>query len=295
MWKADNSLRLLTSYHYWRNFDMAEFARLPVPVRLFADSGAFSAKSTGAEVRIEEYAEWLRAHRGLFAAAANLDVIGDAAATWRNQLRLEALAGMPITPVFHCGSDWSWFDRYCSGYPYVALGGMVGVPFNRAMPWMVACFRRARAKGSATVFHGFGQTKPEAMAALPWFSCDSSTWTACHRFGTISLWDRSVRRMRTLHVGDKRNLVGLGHLIRGYGLDPAPYLRRDCPRAAMATLSGLSWIAMGNDMARRHGEVPRQDGADVPGFHLYLANDVMRDFRPLAEHLALTNAEALAQ
>lgn len=54
----------------------------------------------------------------------------------------------------------------------------------------------------------------------------------------------------------------------------------------MATLSGLSWLAMARHMARQHALVARPDGADAPGFHLYLANDLMRDFRPLLEHLA---------
>jgi hypothetical protein len=78
-------LRLLVSYHYHRSTDLADLvAGLGGDVDLFADSGAYSAATSGATIRLPDYAAWLHQWAPLFTVQAGLDIIGDHEATARN-------------------------------------------------------------------------------------------------------------------------------------------------------------------------------------------------------------------
>ena len=120
-------LRILVSYHYYKNTDLdALFAKhftKPYP-DVFADSGAFSAMTQSVEIDWRDYAAWVKRWRHLFTAYANLDVIGNAEATWENQQRLENVGLKPV-PVFHVGEDWSYLECMVKRYTYIALGGLV--------------------------------------------------------------------------------------------------------------------------------------------------------------------------
>lgn len=70
----------LVSYHYFADYDLD---RLP-NLRLIGDSGAFSAKSQGAEITPAALAEWGRKWSHRLSWLAALDVIGDPGATYRN-------------------------------------------------------------------------------------------------------------------------------------------------------------------------------------------------------------------
>jgi hypothetical protein len=214
-------VHILGSYHYLKRVDLAAaFARLGTDVDFLADSGAFSAFTSGAVVRLEDYADWLLRHAAVIDAAATLDVIGDPAATAANTARLsERTAGrVPILPVFHVGSPWAELRRLCAEHPYVALGGAVGV--NGRVPqmtaWLVAAHRIAA--DHDTRLHGFGLTRPPYPELLPFYSVDSIYWRSASRTGSLSLWDG--RRFVGLRVGTPA--VGRhGLLVRRYGGNPA--------------------------------------------------------------------------
>jgi hypothetical protein len=264
---------MLISFHYARTLDLeaklSAFASMP---RIFGDSGAFSAVTLGARISVDEYAAWLSRWKHLLAVYANLDEIGDAEGTWRNQKRLEAMGHSPL-PVYHTGEPWEYFDRYCREYPYLALGGAVGYPTSKLMPWAIECFRRCRRLGTGTVFHGFGLTNLPAIMDLPWHSCDSSSWGGAYRFGRLQLWDPAARRMASLDIRDRAGMLRNIALLRQYADDAAPFLDAARYRPVHAvTVAARSWRAMETYLRRRHGPVPRPDGADLPGLHLYLAD-----------------------
>ena len=177
-------LRILLSYWYYKDTDLdslfEKYFTPPYP-DVFADSGGFSAMTQGAQIDVNEYAAWIKRYKHLFNTYANLDVIGDAGATLDNQHRLEDLGVEPI-PVFHVNEDWAHLESYIENYPYIALGGMV--PYMRytkkIMPWIIKAFKLS---GDKSVFHGFGATSWEVIKDLPWYSVDSTTWMAGHRYG----------------------------------------------------------------------------------------------------------------
>ena len=73
-------------------------------VDLFLDSGAFSAMTQGVKIDIYEYIDFIKEHEDVLEVYANLDVIGSAEGTWKNQMIMEE-AGLKPLPVFHYGED----------------------------------------------------------------------------------------------------------------------------------------------------------------------------------------------
>lgn len=294
-------LRCLLSYHYHRDTDLAELVEelrtlYGGPTEIFADSGAFSAATLGTTVNLKDYAAWLEEWSQVITTAATLDVIGDADATHRNT---EALlgAGLTVLPTFHVGTPWPELERLCKTYPYLALGGMV--PYSKypdeVLRWLVRCFRIGSEHGA--VFHGFGQTRLTTIAALPFYSVDSSAWGAGSRFGQISLWDERRARLvqvQVSHPGQARKYAGL---LRSHGVDPAlvgrpgfaQYPRRTREQHAVETqmMRGAPAVAfhrLGRWLTHRHN-VPAPRGWERPGTVLFLADAVAAQFKRAARAL----------
>lgn len=278
----DRLPRLLTSYHSYQDTDMTALAAGYGRSDLFADSGAYSARSIGADVTLVEYVAWLRQHP-VFTVYANLDVIGDAEGTWRNQQRMEA-EGLTPLPVFHAGSPWSYLQRYCDNYPYVALGGLVGNQAQR-MAWLVKAFRMARVTG--TVYHGFGVSRWKELCALPWHSTDASSWGYGHRYGNFTIFDARTGKWNRVRLRDHRLVYAQAPLIRRYGVDPKvladPTLEENQRYEAIFRLSAGSWMQAEQYLRRRHGAVVHK-GTGAVGPKCYLA-DSMFSWKPMAAAL----------
>lgn len=181
---------LLLSYWYTRKADMDRLLAPHAGSAIFADSGAYSAMTTGAEIDVHDYAQWLIRWKHHFTVYSNLDVVGNALATGRNQTILEDQYGLTPMPVFHTGEPWDWLERYATQYDYIALGGMARKEYQAKtlIPWAIRCFRTV---GDAAGFHGFGATDWSMMSSLPWKSIDSTTWMAGNRFGAQLIFARS--------------------------------------------------------------------------------------------------------
>src|SRR5512133_2802594 len=80
-------------------------------VELFLDSGAYSAKTQGIEVNLNEYIQFIKDNKEVIDVYANLDVIGSAQGTWKNH-NLMVKAGLNPMPVFHYGEDKKWLKMY---------------------------------------------------------------------------------------------------------------------------------------------------------------------------------------
>lgn len=156
-------------------------------VDLFLDSGAFSAKTQGVEINLDDYIAFVKEHLLYLTVYANLDVIGDAEATLRNQKKMEA-AGLNPLPCYHYGEPIKYLTYYLDRYEYIALGGMVS-PTNAALlPWLDQLFSRyiCGCDGLPKVkVHGFGLTSHRLMKRYPWFSVDSTSWVVTGRMGSV--------------------------------------------------------------------------------------------------------------
>ncbi len=281
---------ILCSFHYFRDMNLGHLIRekFQFPVRVFGDSGAYSAMTQGKPIHPDEYVEWLKVNEPHLTCFANLDVIGDPEATLVNQRHIEARGFRPL-PVFHTGEDWSYLDRYMAEYPYIALGGAVGYRAKALMPWLIQCYKRRRAAGldGKVVFHGFGLTQMAVIMDLPWYSVDSSSWGQSYRYGALKLFDPTTGRFRTARLFNRPEIQAVATLIRTYGVDPSIFMERSrYHHRFAASVSVMAWRAMELYLRRRHGKVPfpgadaGAPGAGEPGPNVYQAvhpNDVTRD------------------
>ena len=157
-------------------------------VNLFLDSGAYSALTQGVSIDIQEYIQFVKEHEDVLEIYANLDVIGDAEGTWKNQMIMEE-AGLNPLPVFHYGEDIKWLKKYLErGHEYISLGGLVGGSNSALVSWLDPIWGEhlTDAEGMPLVkVHGFGLTSLRLMLRYPWYSVDSTSWVVTGRLGSI--------------------------------------------------------------------------------------------------------------
>jgi hypothetical protein len=175
----------LVSYHGMREQGFDSWWHLQgaypgIPVVL--DSGAFSAANTGVPIGVLEYGRFVKQYGARFSWCANLDVIGDAAASYRQWQALRDMTGREIVPVLHLGAAYDWLDRYAAqGARRIAFGGLVphmarlahATPGCPIAGWLNGAWDAARA--ARMTVHGFGVASPRIIASHPWESCDSSS------------------------------------------------------------------------------------------------------------------------
>lgn len=249
----DEPVKILASFHYFKKVDFDEvLTNFKIKPMLFADSGAYSAESQGAPIKVEEYAEWLHRWKHHFTVYSNLDVIRDAKASDKNQRLLEKKGLEPI-PVFHTGSDFKELDRLAKKYPYIALGGMVGQPRPACLKWAATCMKRTSEQ--QTRFHGFGMTSRDVIEKLPWYSVDSSSWVSGAKFGQIALFDG--RGWHKAKVGNAGEIRKIASLIREYGFNPEQFTDTARYKATkghinVSVLSALSWRRYEKHLQKRN-------------------------------------------
>ena len=252
---------MLVSYHYMKDEHLS--TQLPANVNLrpelFLDSGAFTAYTQGTPISMDNYCDYIKKHHEVISWYANLDILGDAEATWQNQRKMEARGLNPV-PVFHVGEPWSYLERYIKEYSYVGLGGLV--PYktmgHKVMPWLIKCFRMA--EGEECVYHGFGLTIWECIHALPFYSVDSTTWLNGQKFGKTKMFDPVRRRLFDLDVGTTHPFR-YGNLIREHGFEPEDFADETRNTyAANQALAALNFHEAERYLRKRHGLIRHPDG-----------------------------------
>lgn len=157
-------------------------------VELFLDSGAFSGWSQGKLINILDYINFIKENKNDIKKYSNLDVIGDAAATWKNQKIMEKHGLNPI-PVFHYGSPIKYLEKMLKrNYEYISLGGMVPISTKNLIPWLDDLWLNYLTDKDGMPIckvHGFGLTSFVLMGRYPWYSVDSTSWVVTGRLGSI--------------------------------------------------------------------------------------------------------------
>jgi hypothetical protein len=177
-------VNVLSSYYYIKNKSGLLNSWFSENKNIFLDSGAFSAFTKKAEINIDEYINFIKNNISFLEIYANLDSIGDAEKTLKNQKYMESKDLNPL-PCFHYGEDFKYLDYYCKKYKYVALGGIAGanVGINDKKRWLDIIF----SKYLKNKFHGFGVTNINFLFKYPWYSVDSTSWVKGDQFGVAIL------------------------------------------------------------------------------------------------------------
>jgi hypothetical protein len=182
----------LESYHYVHRQSYVDKMRND-GVKIFLDSGAFSAFTQGATIDIAGYCNYIKENADIIQVedgavmASVLDSIGDAQGTYDNQKTMEGLGVRPL-PCFHYGEDPKFLEYYVANYSYITLGGMVAQSTKDLLIWLDEMWEKYLTDGSGrpkTKVHAFGVTTPLLMKRYPWFSVDSSSWVQVSANGSI--------------------------------------------------------------------------------------------------------------
>ena len=240
------TLRILLSYHYYRDEHLDDLLKEcfgDMPIDVFADSGAYSAATLGKPIKEEDYIAWVQRWKHHFTAVSAPDVIGDPEATTAATERmLQQVTGVPVLPVFHVGEPWHYLERWCADprIDYLALGGMV--PYTRELrllnAWLVKAFGIIPREKKV---HGFGLTTWSLLLRHPFYSVDSSSWTAGFRFASLQLFDTRRGRFEVVAMGQKNELLKHARLLEGYGIRPTEARAGSYDRDQIVAVAVQSW------------------------------------------------------
>ncbi len=223
----------LESYHYIGKPSAVRKIRAE-GIKVFLDSGAFSAFSLGSEIDLGKYCDYIHENADIIDFPSVLDAIGDAEGTWRNQEEMERRGTKPL-PCFHYGEPTEILDHYVKNYDYITIGGMVPISTVQLRIWLDRLWEEhlTNADGSPkTKVHGFGLTSLPLMMRYPWYSVDSSTWVQWAangmilvptRTGQLDVSNKSSRRKIPGQHIDSMSPLGTAALeddIRSFHIDP---------------------------------------------------------------------------
>lgn len=199
---------ILESYHYVHKQSQVEKMRKD-GVRIFLDSGAFSAYMLGSVIDIDAYIAYVKTNQDIIEICSVLDGIGDPQRTFDNQTYMERRGVKPI-PCFHYGEDPKWLLHYLDRYDYISLGGMVPVSKPQLRIWLDRIWHDylTDSEGKPKVkVHGFGLTKLDLMWRYPWYSVDSTSWQQAGSNGLLIL-PPSARKFAVSHDSPSRHNRG---------------------------------------------------------------------------------------
>ena len=182
----------LESYHYLHKGSALRKLR-DDGAKIFLDSGAYSAFTSGAVIDMHAYCDFIQTNMDVvlnFKGAnmiAPLDVIGDGEASFLNYVKMEEM-GVHTLPCFHKGDRWELLDEYMKYSHYVAIGGLQGSTADLARFFDELFERIAGPDGTPTICtHGFGLNALGLMLDYPWTSVDAATWVLWSANGLMLL------------------------------------------------------------------------------------------------------------
>lgn len=273
---VDNVPHILESYHYVGKQRFVDEMR-ESGGKVFLDSGAFSAKSLGVDIDIDEYCEYIIRNRDIIRVedgvlmASVLDGIGDAKLTGQNQEYMER-HGAPPLPCFHFGEPEEYLDWYASRYPYITIGGMVRTKAEDVMKWLDRIWRKGGPlcdeEGRPKLkVHAFGVTTISLMERYPWHSVDSSSWIQAASFGSIYTVEHgpiSISSKSPSRQDWGRHLTTLSAIERQQieyelSLEGFEHERLATVYQSRAAFNMLGYVKLGEEINRHHDRVGTYD------------------------------------
>ena len=176
---------ILESFYYIRDYQIP----LIKSAELFLlDSGAFtfmsnSKKAVDWDEYVDRYIEFINTHGVKYFFELDIDVVVGYEEVKRLRARLEKGTGRKSIPVWHKSRGIDEFKRLVNDYDYIAIGGFVIKEITKQeYPQIKQLVRYAKLKGCKV--HGLGFTGAD-VHEYGFYSCDSTSWNAISRFGTV--------------------------------------------------------------------------------------------------------------
>jgi len=219
----------------------------PIPALgkpIFLDSGAFSVMTGKTKVDLESYCSFVNENKDKVVTYANLDVIGNAEETDRNQLYMESIGLNPL-PTFHNGSDYKYLYKLIEKYDYIGLGGLVPIARKKDILFkhLDKCFSIIAKEKPEIMTHGWGMTGRDVVFRYPFYSIDSTLWLIGGRF--IQRNEYSFRGMRrkkdNFAVAMKYHDINIANAKQIYHMI--------CDATSLWTKRGVTWKELPNNYA----------------------------------------------
>lgn len=183
---ANGAKFVLMSYYHIRDRKAWKVHVERLGLKVLLDSGEFTrwkAEQKGKAVkpiRVEEYADFIEAHKEVLFAWFNLDLVGDAEASNKNAAYLKSRGLAPVE-IWHVGSRLEDLDALVAeDLPVIAIGGHVGLSEKARRE----AFDQVFARHPKQNFHFLGGSS-RLLFEYAWFSADSTSWVACRKYGVI--------------------------------------------------------------------------------------------------------------
>lgn len=149
-------------------------------MKLFLDSGAYSAYTRDDPIQIDDYIAYVKENKHIFDIYVNLDVIGDVDKSYSNWVYMRS-KGLEPMPVFHIHADMEtkYLEAYLDGADYIAIGAIAKLDTERRKKSLDTLWSEwlSDKDGNPIVqTHGFGLTSFDLMDRYPWTSVDSTAW-----------------------------------------------------------------------------------------------------------------------
>jgi hypothetical protein len=208
--------RFLICYYYSKDIYLKHLFRGFKLDDLFLDSGGFEALKNGAKIDVKQYVQYVKRNSDMLTVYANLDSedIGESA----GNLEFMEQEGLKPIPVWHATEPIDLFEKMSEKYPYVAVGG-VEYGANKEITERITREIFPIAERNKTKIHSFGMTFVHLLRDYPFYSADSSTWTAGMRYGTVFNFDNRKNLIGKVWRDDKHFLVQAFNKAKEVGLD----------------------------------------------------------------------------
>ncbi len=205
----------------------------PSNMKLFVDSGAFSAWTKGKVIDVDEYISFINTNKEYLTVCASVDTIPGAPrsavipsdeevqkaaeGTWENFLYMRSKMNDvdKLLYTFHAGEPWEFLEQALTykddrgPINYIAFGGLVGKSGDIIKTFCSKAFdliRKHNRLGNIKV-HAFGMTRLHVLQEYPFTSCDSTSWLQHANYGAVAFGPKliSVSDRQTLKDGNFAN------------------------------------------------------------------------------------------
>ena len=195
-------------------------------MKLFVDSGAFSAYTKGKEIDLDDYIAYLNEYGKYFNVMVQVDYIPGKSnvvqdrqvyldaprISWENFLhmreRLDKSLWDRFIPVFHEGEDFKWLENMltykdAAGNPlaYIGISPHTETTTDRRLVFCKEVFRRIKLLNPQVKTHGFGMTALNILQYIDFTSVDSTTWLKGAIYGTVLVHRHN--KLAAINVGER--------------------------------------------------------------------------------------------
>lgn len=197
---------VLESFYYIKDFQIPLIKSADL---FLLDSGAFTFMNTvkgdiNWDAYIRKYIDFINENDVKYYFELDIDKIVGYEKVKQIRRQLETETGKQCIPVWHKSRGINEYKKMLSEYEYIAIGGFAIKDIKpQEYPLIKRIVRYAYESGVKV--HGLGYTHQDVLD-YAFYSCDSSSWTTCNRFGKIYKFDgQKIVCINPKNTGTKRD------------------------------------------------------------------------------------------